>query len=197
VLTSREGELIDGEGNAALELAGQGDTIREKIYHEGFSEGEKSGMEMERKKVQPLLNDFRQALDELGKVKRDLYRNAERQAVDLALAVARKIVCHEVSVNRELVIGVVKEALERVSDQERIKIRVSPCAGDLLRDPACELNANVQNKGGICIEEDENISSGGCVIETELGDIDARIEEQLSALEQIFKTEHTRCEIQE
>jgi len=34
---------------------------------------------------------------------------------------------------------------------------------------------------------DESISDGGCIIETESGDIDARIEKQFQAVEEAFE----------
>ena len=177
------------DGNAACDLDQQVEAIREAAYEEGFRQGEKSGMEQERKKVQPVINSFRQALADLEKVKKNLYRNAEEQSLDLALAVAKKIVCREVSINRELIIDVVKEALARVSDQDKIKIRVSPCAVELLNDPVCTITDVVTNNAGICIEEDQTISSGGCIIETEMGDIDARIDEQMQAVEKALRSE--------
>lgn len=181
--------LQGADGNAARDLDGQAAAMRDEAYDKGFSQGEKLGIEQEREKVQPLIDEFRQALNDLEEVKKNLYHNAERQAVDLAMAVARKIVCREVSINREMIIDVIKEALERVSDQERVKIRVSPCAVEFLNNPTCTITEVLRDGSGICIEEDHTIPSGGCIIETELGDIDARVEERLRAVEEAFNSE--------
>ena len=35
---------------------------------------------------------------------------------------------------------------------------------------------------------DESIPDGGCIIETESGDIDARIEKQFQAVEEVFQS---------
>jgi flagellar assembly protein FliH len=47
-----------------------------------------------------------------------------------------------------------------------------------------ELIGNIDN---VTLEAEENIQSGGCVIETNLGEIDARIEKQLQAVEESFR----------
>ena len=39
------------------------------------------------------------------------------------------------------------------------------------------------------IAEDTSIADGGCVIETDLGDIDARIEKQLQAVKEVLRSE--------
>ncbi len=48
-----------------------------------------------------------------------------------------------------------------------------------------ELIADIDN---VTLEAEDNIQSGGCVIETNLGEIDARIEKQLQAVEESFRT---------
>jgi len=48
---------------------------------------------------------------------------------------------------------------------------------------------NIEN---ITFEEDETISDGGCVIETDFGNIDARIERQFQVVEEAFKSEIQR-----
>jgi flagellar biosynthesis/type III secretory pathway protein FliH len=51
-----------------------------------------------------------------------------------------------------------------------------------LSDPAGQAN-NIR----IRLEADETISSGGCIIETESGDVDARIETQLDIIKAAFR----------
>ncbi len=47
----------------------------------------------------------------------------------------------------------------------------------------------VEGFEGVIFEGDESITNGGCFIETNFGDIDARIEKQLHAVEEAFKSE--------
>ncbi len=46
----------------------------------------------------------------------------------------------------------------------------------------------IENIDHVTLEAAENIQSGGCIIETDLGEIDARIEKQLQAVEESFRT---------
>lgn len=187
--------LHGGNGRITYTVPDEVATLREKAFKEGLCQGEKAGSEAERKKMEPLLNNLRRALVQLEEARREIHRAAEKQIVELALAVARKVVCREVSVNRDVIVDVVKEALKRVANQELIKIRVGPAALEILKNPACLLAEEMDGYESICIEEDKTISSGGCVIETQLGDIDARIEEQLRVLESAFKEELAKAEL--
>jgi flagellar assembly protein FliH len=39
----------------------------------------------------------------------------------------------------------------------------------------------------VTFEAEDSVQSGGCVIETDLGEIDARIEKQIQAVEESFR----------
>lgn len=176
------GEYIEGIKEKARD-------IEERAYIEGFTQGERAGFESAKKKLELILNDFRQALLELDKIKKEISLNAEREMVELALAIARKIVCHEVSINKEVVLSVIKEALKKVVDHEKIKIRMNPSDLEFIKNAKFHFSNLVDNIESITFEEDETILNGGCVIETNLGDIDARIERQLRVVEEAFKSE--------
>ena len=107
----------------------------------------------------------------------------------LALAIAEKIVSHEIKINKEVVLNVAKAALKKVVDTRKIKIRVASTDFQFLKDFKPEL-LDIQDKlENITLEEDSSITGGGCVIETNLGDVDARIEEQLKVVRESFSSE--------
>lgn len=137
-------------------------------------------------RLEQVLNSLQGALSELEKVKKEVYSNAEKEAVELALAIARKIVCHEVNTSKTVVLSVVKEALKRVVDHKKVKIRVNPSDLNVIKEAKSQFSDFVDNTENITIEEDEAILNGGCVIETDLGEIDARIEKQFQTVEEAF-----------
>lgn len=163
--------------------------IEEQAYRKGFSDGRQKGLESGKQELAPVLQNFRQALQELEKVKLEIYRSAERESVDLALAIARKVVCREVSTSREAIVGVVREAFRQAADQDRIRIRLCPADLQLIDDPKRAFSGVARDGARILVEGDDSISSGGCVIETEMGDIDARIERQLQVIEEALRAE--------
>jgi flagellar assembly protein FliH len=179
----------NGEASSG-NLEGNGDyleQIKKGAYVEGFAQGEKAGMEAGGKRLEPVLNNFREALSELGKVRKEIYLNAEKDIIELAFAIARKIVCNEVTTNKEAVINVIKEALKKVVDHEGIKIKINPSDLQLIKNAKLHISNLFDNIESFTLEEDETITNGGCVIETKAGDIDARIDKQLEVLEEAFR----------
>lgn len=194
---NREGAL-DGEytfqrskanGEFIKEIKEKPEEIGQKAYIEGFSKGEKDALESGKRMFETVLNSLREAILELEKVKKEICFNAEKEIVELALAIAKKIVGHEVTTKKELILRVVKEALKKVSDRDKINIRINPSDFQVCRDAKFQLSDLVDNTESIIFEEDDKICRGGCVIETNLGDIDARIQEQLRVVEETFKSE--------
>lgn len=176
----------EGNGEGIMEEVRE---VEEKAYVQGFIKGEKAGIESGAKKLEPIINSFRDVIVKLEKIKNDLYRNAEKEAVELSMAIAKKIVCHEIAINREVVLNVVKEALTRITDHDQMHIKVNPEDLNIIKQAKPEFSDFLDKMQGVIFEEDKTIRSGGCFIRTNMGDIDARIEKQFQALEEAFRTQ--------
>ncbi len=107
----------------------------------------------------------------------------------LALSIARKIVCHEVKTTQETVTCVAREALSRVNNPAKITIKLNPDDLQFIKDTRFQFSRFLRNVDNIRFEAEESIQSGGCLIETDRGDIDARIEKQFQAIEESFQTQ--------
>ena len=158
-------------------------------FESGYAKGLEDGKICGKKEVEPTLIKFEQALSELQLLRQNISLLAEKEAVDLSMAIAKKIVGNEISVNKDVISHVIKEALQKVNGHENIKIKLNPSEIQVVKETEAELK-NIAN----CVEDiefvgDDNISPGGCIIETNIGDIDARIEKQLKVVEDAFKNE--------
>ncbi|MEJ2099666.1 MAG: FliH/SctL family protein [Desulfobacterales bacterium] len=163
--------------------------IKENAFQKGFAEGQKVGFESGTKKVDPVINSLHQALVQLQNIRREIYQELEKEVVRLALAIAKKIVCHEVKTTRETVLCVAREALSRVENPAKIKIKLNPEDLQFINDTKSQLSQMLDNVDHIRFEAADSIQRGGCLIETDRGDIDARIEKQFQAIEETFKTQ--------
>ena len=160
----------------------------EEAYSRGFVEGEKTGTLSERKKIEPVFETFRGAILELGRCREALVSKFEKASVELALAIARKIVCHEVSINRETVVDVLKGTMKETGGSEIVKIRINPSDFQIVKDAGRSFpELAVENMGNATLEGDSSVPSGGCVVDTDFGSVDARIEHQFGAIEEALR----------
>jgi len=178
-------------GDAFDDIKTETKFLEEHAYREGFKKGEKDGLESVRDRFDSIIKSFRESVDSLEKAKKSLRVSAEQEAVELALAIAKKILYHDVSINRDVILNIAKAALKKVVDRKRIKIRLAPSDFHYLSENKAQLGIE-EDFEKVKLEEDQSITGGGCIIETNLGDIDARIESQLHVVEEAFRSEIKR-----
>jgi len=171
--------------------------LNEQAYRKGFADGRKRGLTdaentwhaIGEKQIEPLLISLQEVLLQLNYIRKETYRKIEKEVVDLALAIARQVICQEITIDREIVVSVAREALAKVENPGRIKIKMSPSDLQFINETQSQLSSLVENFENVTLEATESIQSGGCIIETDLGEIDARIEKQLLAVEESFRAE--------
>lgn len=167
-----------------------------KAYDQGFEEGRKAGQETATQEMAQVVQQFRRAHLELEKFRRDVYQSAEEATVTLAIAVARQILTHTLSVDKGAVLTAVKAALQHIVDQEHIRIRVNNADLETVRNALYEFSTLVKNVENIVFEGDDGIDVGGCQVETNFGDVDARIGSQLARIEETLRQELEKARFQ-
>jgi len=162
--------------------------IEEKAYAKGFARGEREGIESGNEKIELVVNSITKGLSELIKIRQDIYLETEQEIVKLAMTIARKIVGNEIRVNKDTVVNVVKESLKKVEGNEKVKVKLSRKDLQFIKSEKPAIIDKITNIENVAFEMDESIPHGGCIIETESGDIDARIEKQFQAVEEAFES---------
>ena len=169
----------------------------DRAYQKGFQQGHKAGIDSQRAKVESAVRGLEQAIIHIQNLRAELYSTIEREVVELALGIARKVVCREIKTNKDIVVCVAKEALSRVEVPGEIKIRLNPADLQFIKETKGPISSLLEHVDNVTFEAEELISSGGCVIETNLGELDARIENQLQVVAEMFQTEMAKSEPEE
>ena len=110
------------------------------------------------------------------------FRAAERQVVDLALQIAQKVVEREIENMPDMAVNVVRAALEEMDARTAVRVRVNPEDAELLRRRWAQVVPPGIAAERIELQPDERVRSGGAVIETTHGEVDAQIESKLTQL---------------
>ncbi len=158
--------------------------LEKTAYENGFLQGEKAGMEIAKQKTEAVMRRYADSILELGKLRSSLHTQAEHEVVKLAVEVAKKIVHREIQVDKEIIQTLVRVALSHVAEKSAVTVHLSPADYNYLLEQRAELS---QSEGrDISLLADKSIERGGCLIQTECGDIDARIEEKFKEVEHAF-----------
>jgi flagellar assembly protein FliH len=190
----RERVLQEAQDEAARCLARaqeQALAITTAAHEQGFREGEEAARQALIAQLSPVLGAFQQAITEIGHLRAVVLRQAEEDIITLAFQLAHKIIRREVLEQREVLATTLERALEHVVEQDQIVIRVHPEDWHYATQITGELGHVRGGLKTLTVQEDTSIGRGGCVVETSLGTIDARIEAQFDELEQRFRTQHS------
>ena len=120
-----------------------------------------------------------------------LLSETQNQMVELVLLIAHKVVKKISTEERGIVVENVRAALKLLESERRVEIRVHP--DDLAHSHVGlkELTSALESERTISFYADPNVERGGCVIETDLGNIDARISSQFLELERQIRAVET------
>ncbi len=115
----------------------------------------------------------------------DYFEKVEDRITDLVLQAMRRIVAD--FNDRERVVMVVRGALAVVRNQKQITLRIAPDRVDLVKQATDELLAAYPGIGYLDLVADGRLKGDACILETEIGVVEASLEGQIAALGRAFK----------
>jgi flagellar assembly protein FliH len=146
----------------------------------GRAEAEASSrslMEQQAVQVKAAIAD---ALEQFEKQRQVYYEKIEREVVELALAIAHKILHRESQVDPLMLAGIVKVTLEKLNAGTEVRVRVHPNAGSEWRHYfSCHMQSRVAPE----VVDDPSLPLERCVLETSLGQTELGVEPQLKEIE--------------
>ncbi|MEZ5284222.1 MAG: FliH/SctL family protein [Vicinamibacterales bacterium] len=100
--------------------------VERDAFMKGYAQGERAGAEAAAARGEAVVRRLTETVDELRKLKADLVQKTERQVVQLALAIARRITRREISLDAELIVAMARVALDRLGAVSSATIRLHP-----------------------------------------------------------------------
>jgi flagellar assembly protein FliH len=182
--------LGEPEGGAPAEPAAEARPETSEEARRAFQAGYELGREETQSQIESIAESLMKSLEELAAFRARLRERYERELLEVALGVARKVVQQELADRPEIWLGMIRAAVRRAVDRERITVRVPAALAAFLRDSLPELRAALDQVKELDLVEDPSLSEGGCVIESRFGEIDIGVDTQLAAAERaLVRTE--------
>jgi len=160
-------------------LEGERKDAREKGKEEGLDKGYAEG----KAEVERLIERTQVVLERAQDKRGEILAETEQEVVDLVLLIARKVIKVISENQRGVVVSNVIEALRKVKSRGNVIIKVNLNDLQLATEHKQEFIKLMESANTIQIVEDSTVDPGGCIIETDFGEIDARIASQLAELE--------------
>jgi flagellar assembly protein FliH len=174
--------LIIEAGTAEERLRAIAADSHRRAREEGLADGLAEG----RARIEAAVGALAEAEREIRAREEAFLRAAEHSAVELAIAIAEKIVGGTVAARPETVLEIVGGALLRTSTRHRLVIEVNPEDLELVSDNAEGLAARLGGVQRLDVVAERRVERGGCIVRTEEGEIDGRIGSQLDRVAELL-----------
>ena len=168
----------DPHGQQTLTAAQIEQRIRE-ARDAGRKEGEATARQAAQAELQRVLQNLGSAIQQVVDLRPRLRMEAEADVVRLAVAIAKRVVHRELSIDPDTIIGLVRVGLEKLRQQEVTRVSVHPDHQAAVKGclAASSSASQVEVKGDLTRER------GTIVFETNRGNLDVSIETQLREIE--------------
>ena len=158
----------------------------ETLKRQAIAEGSQQGLAEANQRMLDQLQQTAERCNELlataTQEAKQIVLAAERQIIELVMAITRKIISDELEERPEIILGVVREALGRVRDQDHLNIHVSLDDYERILQSRNELQSIVGSEKSFTVTADTVLERGGCLIETSFGTVEAGIDTQLESI---------------
>jgi len=107
--------------------------------------------------------------------------------IELAIAVAEKILANKLQERPEHFKQIVYQAIEDLKDSSNVEIYVHPSNYEMIMQQKEELEQMVRKEDIISIYMDQQLRTDGCLIKHQYGQVDVSIDTQLRQLKQVLE----------
>jgi flagellar biosynthesis/type III secretory pathway protein FliH len=163
----------------------EADQIRAQAQAAGEAEGRAAGFAAARAEAESALSALSSAVEDARGLQSQMIAALERDATELALAVAEQILAGALSIEPERVLDVTRNALRHLAERRRVTLVVNPDDLELVSDCAEHLRTELGGIEHLAVQSDRRITRGGAVARTDAGEIDAGLDTQLARAREI------------
>ncbi|MFS4459437.1 FliH/SctL family protein [Bdellovibrio sp. HCB2-146] len=154
----------------------------QEAYQLGLEEGRKEAFQKVSAEIREKMETFDSLILAIKGMKKDMAAFNESHLIKLMFQMASRIAKAELKDNNEAMIEVLRDAVGLAQDEENITVHVSQSQFEFMEELKKEMGRDFEFIKKIRFEPNVEIADGGCIVETNYGEVDARIEQRLEQL---------------
>lgn len=170
--------------NSEREIEESRIAIEEEARRNGYEDGYNEA----KKQCEDILQEAEFVREHARAEYNEVLASIESDAVNIILSIAKNVISEEISLNKDNILLLVRQAFERCSNKENVVLKVSVEDYDFVVENKDKLHSMVEGIGALEIKKDASLKCGACLIETPFGSIDAGVQTKLKKIEEAFRS---------
>ena len=163
--------------------------LQRQAFEQGRVKGIEEGHAQCQAKVDEELKRAIQLANQIGRARVAALEEQDRDVVEVALAIAQKIILQEVETDKEFIVRQVRQILGLLLNKTLVTLKVHPDDLHVLEPLHEALRAEFLDGDHLSIEGHEDVPLGGCLVEQAGLQLDARLQQQLETVATEFGLE--------
>ncbi len=173
--------------------------IQEKAYSEGFELGRKEGVEQalgeHRQELTDGLSKLGEVLKSLEDLRQQVFVQNENSLVQLTYQIAKKIAMHELGERPEWITDILSQVIEGAQAEEQITVFLGSEDYEFVVSMEEKLGKKLDFLKKVKLEVRPGVSSGGCLVDTNYGMIDATVEQRVEKVWETLKSRLSKVKL--
>ncbi|MCL2565195.1 MAG: FliH/SctL family protein [Defluviitaleaceae bacterium] len=185
IIEQAESEAAEITAKAQAEAEGilekarlEAESLRESSGKEGYDKGYNEGL----KDTEQMKQEAREIVESAHIERGETIKTAEPEIIELVSKLTKKLLLDEAEINPDVIAILVRSGLSQTTLSSDIKVRVSKYDYENLLDRKDQIISSFEGISNLDFSEDLALPAGGCVIETEFGQVDASMDKQCDEL---------------
>ncbi len=169
--------LLEGEKAALIDRIRQLEQELAAAKRDSFENGRRQGDQQARQEIAPVLERLHASLADFAGLRAEMRRRAEKDVVQLALMIAKRILHREISVDSNALAALARVLFDRLAHSESYRVTVHPIFAQGI---VGALPASLVSR--VHVEPDSTCAPGTLVIRSDEGMVDASVDAQLEEI---------------
>lgn len=155
----------------------------EEAWQKGYSEG----IAAAQKQCEDTIAEAEEIKARANEEHSEVLAGIETEIIDLVIEVSKKVIGSEIAINKENLIYLIKQAVNKCSNKKSIIIKVAPEDFDFLNMNREKLEEIIDCSDEMELKQDKSLKPGACILETPFGSMDAGVHKKLEKIEETFR----------
>jgi flagellum-specific ATP synthase len=162
--------------------------VESQAYEDGYTQGREKSLSFEQDKAAPIRDTLLLSTEMIEKQRELIQQNAKHDAVQAAVTIAQNIILNEMKKGGDTATETLRKAVKTAVKHEQATIIIHPDDEKAVIQIFEKEWPDIEYRQKYSFKHDRNILRGGCLVETDFGVIDARIDQQLQAISSELNT---------
>lgn len=161
----------------------------ETIKEEAFNRGIQAGLEQAEAQLNETVQALAGALEDIDRVRGDILKESSQDMVELVMAIAEQVIQNEIAVKEDVILATLSQALHAAIESDEFHVKINPDDFAVVSEKKPSFLASINGLKNITFEPDPQIVRGGCLVESDLGQVDATLATRLNEIrEHLFNS---------